>query len=90
MAVEDAVAVARIRPSMRRALLAIQAHPDGEMVFERGRCYVGETRFAASTFYLLVRCMVLRNESGKPGEFERWTLNETGRATLAALSREEG
>ena len=56
---------------------------DEEMVYERGACYVGNTRFAARTAFRLFREMAVSAQYGTHvGEFERYRINETGERLL--------
>jgi hypothetical protein len=59
---------------------------DEELVYERGRCYVGSEKFSARTFFALLRACAIRHDpySAKQGSggMERYTINETGRNLL--------
>jgi len=87
------VAMAQIRaygdaltPRQLEVLAIMAAHPDddeGELVYERGAAYLGDTRIAARTVFALLRACVIR-EDGPNAGIERYRINETGRALLAA------
>lgn len=71
----------------REILEIMAAHPDedaGELVYERGRGFLGDEPVAARTVFSLLRLMAISLESGEPGGFERYRINETGRLYIRA------
>lgn len=53
---------------------------DGELVYERGRGFLGDDPVAARTVFRLVRLMAVSLATdSRVGEFERYRINETGR-----------
>lgn len=64
---------------------------DGELVYERGRGYIGLEPVASRTVYALLRLCAIHleppmNDIGRG--VERYTINDTGRALLDAEGRE--
>lgn len=59
-----------------------------EIVYERGQCWVGNEQFGPRTFFGLIRCMVISQESGfdKSG-YQMYTINATGRRALDILDK---
>lgn len=57
---------------------------DAELVYERGRGCVGVERVSGRTVFALLRAAAISADgfSGGPGDFERYTINETGRGLL--------
>lgn len=54
---------------------------DAELVYERGRGFLGADPVAARTVFALVRAMAVSLQTGSEvGKFERYRINETGRA----------
>lgn len=52
---------------------------DGEMVYEKGECWIGLEKFGRKTLFALLRLMALRIDSHSTiGGFEIYTINETG------------
>lgn len=51
---------------------------DAELVFERGRGYVGAEPVAPSTLIALLRACVLRRITGEPGGYEAYAINGDG------------
>lgn len=52
---------------------------DGEMVYEKGLCYIGLEKFSTRTLFSLLRLMALRMEPvSTVGGFEIYTINSTG------------
>jgi len=68
----------------QREILTILAdHPDddeGEIAYERGMAYLGDTRIAARTVFALIGlCAIsLRSGNRSVGQCERYSINETG------------
>jgi hypothetical protein len=67
--------------------LRMMRDDDEELVYERGRCYVGDQRFAARTAFKLWRLMAVRTVSEHGHGLERYAINETG---LALLRQHDG
>lgn len=72
---------------MRELLTIMADHPDddaGEIVYERGTAYLGDTRIAARTVFALIGlCAIsLRSGSHSVGQYERYSINETGRQLI--------
>ena len=56
----------------------------GELVYERGRGYIGLEPVAGRTVFALLRlCAIGLEDGSEVGRFERYTINETGRKLLA-------
>lgn len=56
-----------------------QHDEDGELVYEKGVGYVGLTRVSSRTVDGLLRNAAIHLETGcKIGQFERYTINQTG------------
>ena len=75
---------ARLTKRQREILTIMAAHPDddaGELVYERGVAFLGDTRVAARSVMALIRACAVRAD-GEPGGFERYRINETGRALV--------
>ena len=67
-------------------LRIMAAHPDddeGELVYERGRGYLGDDPVAPRTLTALLRACAISLDS-LSGQVERYHINETGRALVAA------
>lgn len=76
---------AALSPRQREVLAIMAAHPDddeGELVYERGKAWLGDDRIAACTVFALLRACAISLESGKVGGVERYRINETGRELL--------
>jgi hypothetical protein len=57
---------------------------EGELVYERGIGYVGDSPVSAQTVFALLRLAALRPTDGSQiGCFERYTINSTGEKLLA-------
>ena len=79
-----------LTPRQVEILTIMAAHPhddEGELVYERGVAFLDLDRVAARTVFALLRLCAISNEDGdgKVGGFERYRINETGRALLAQL-----
>ena len=55
---------------------------DGELVYERGRGYVGTDPVAARTVLALLRLCAISADQFNKGDLERYTINETGKELL--------
>ena len=69
----------------REILAQMAAHSDdddGELVYERGRGFLGNDPVAARTVFALLRLCAISLEGGEVGGFERYRINETGQALL--------
>ncbi len=63
----------------------------GELVYERGRGYLGDAPVAARTVFALLRlCAISLQTNSVVGGFERYRINETGRAILGEAGRSGG
>lgn len=65
---------------------------DSELVYERGRGFVGYEAVAARTVFTFLRNMWIRGADGgsvKVGGVERYVISEEGRAALAGVRKEE-
>lgn len=61
---------------------------DGEMVYERGECWIGLEKFSGRTLFALLKVMALHMESTSTvGGFEVYTINETGLKILENLDK---
>ena len=59
---------------------------DGEMVYEKGQCYIGLEKFSGRTLFALLKVMAIRMLSTSTvGGFEVYTINETGLKLLERL-----
>ena len=67
---------------------------DAELVYERGRGFLGDEPVAPRTVFGLIRAMAVSLQTGSEvGRFERYRINETGRALWkgpAPAAGEEG
>ena len=75
----------RLTPRQREILTQMAAHPDddeGELVYERGRGFLGNDPVAARTVFALLRLCAIKLDGGEVGGFERYRINETGQALL--------
>lgn len=66
-------------------LCTMAAHPDddeGELVYERGKGFLGDDPVAARTVFALLRLCAISLEGGEVGGFERYRINETGLGLL--------
>jgi len=65
-----------------REVLTIMAdHRDdeaGEIVYERGTAYLGDTRIAARTVFALIRLYAISANNPDPRMVEYYRINETG------------
>jgi hypothetical protein len=57
---------------------------EAEIVREHGEAYIGTVRIASRTVNALLRACAIRRTSEDRDEFERFSINETGRQLLAA------
>jgi len=67
-------------------LRIMAAHPDddeGELVYERGCAFLGDERVAPRTVTALLRACAI-SDTAWGGGIERYRINETGRALVAA------
>ena len=56
---------------------------DGELVYERGLCFLGDERVAPRTLFALLRlCAISLSQDSHVGGFERYTINSTGEGLL--------
>ena len=64
-------------------ILKIMLDTGEELVYERGAAYVGLERTSRAVVLELQRAMAIRlDQFSKIGNFERYTINETGRELL--------
>lgn len=70
-------------------LTRMAAHPhdeDGELVYERGVAFLGDEPIAARTVFALLRaCTISLEDVSAVGSFERYRINETGRAAARVV-----
>ena len=67
----------------QREVLTIMRDKDEELVYEKGRGYLGYSPVSPGTVMQLLRLAAIRMEDGaEVGKFERYTINETGRKIL--------
>ena len=73
----------------QRHVLTLMATPsfedDGELVYERGRGYIGVEPVGSRTVFALLRLCAISLTGGEVGSFKRYRINETGRALLGPL-----
>lgn len=55
---------------------------DEEIAYERGRCYIGDERFGARTFWALLRHCAISQTDCSGGAVEYYRINETGNGYL--------
>lgn len=66
-----------------KIMLDNQDTDDGELVYEKGQCYLGCDRVDSRVLFGLIRlCAVSLGQYSTVGEFERYTINETGKELL--------
>lgn len=71
----------------REILTQMAEHPDdndGEIAYERGSAYLGDTPIAPRTVFALIRLMAISEEGqSQVGKgVERYRINDTGRALI--------
>ena len=54
----------------------------GELVYERGRGFIGDEPVAARTVFALLRAMWIRHRDGRIGGFERYAITAEGMRAL--------
>jgi hypothetical protein len=63
-----------------RQMAERQDDDEGEIAYEKGIAYLGNTRIAARTVFALLRMMAISmSQFSTVGTFERYQINETGR-----------
>ena len=67
---------------MARAEALDPGSDDAELVYERGRGYVGLEPVGGRTLFALLRACAVSLSDGQVGGLERYRLNETGRALV--------
>ena len=65
------------------AILRMMSDSEEEIVYERGRGYVGIERIAARTVFHFLRCAWIKSVGGKIGQVEYYAISEAGRAALS-------
>ena len=55
---------------------------DGEIAYERGTAYLGDTRIAPRTVFALIRLMAIREDMSDPRSPERYRISEIGHLVL--------
>ena len=76
-----------LTPRQLEVLAVMAAHyedDEGELCYERGVAYLGDVRIAARTVTALLRACAIRAEHEQNAPVERYRINSTGRALLAA------
>lgn len=64
-------------------ILAVMLLFDKELVYDRGTAYVGTVRIGRATvFRLLHKCYITLAGDSHVGDFERYTVNGTGKRAL--------
>lgn len=69
----------------REILGLMAAHPDddeGELVYEKGDCWLSLERVAPRTLFALLRACAISLNGGDVGGVERYRINETGHALI--------
>ncbi len=68
-------------------VLKIMRDEEEELVYERGVGYVGVNRISGATLLGLLRCAAISlDQFSEVGDFERYTINETGRSLIASCT----
>jgi len=70
---------------MREILTIMADHPDddeGEIAYERGTAYLGDTRIAARTVNALIRLYAINEYDPTGKSVEYYRINETGRKLI--------
>jgi len=62
-------------------MLVFRDEPDGELAYERGSAYLGNTPLSARLVFGLIRKMCI-SERGEPSPVEHYYVNETGTRAL--------
>jgi hypothetical protein len=65
--------------------LTLLSEEDAELTYEKGAAgwWIGLDKISGVVANVLIRhCLVSMDQYSRVGEFERWTLNETGREAL--------
>ena len=66
-------------------LMATPSFEDDELVYERGRGYIGVESVSSRTVFALLRLRAISLTGGEVRSFKRYRINETGRALLGPL-----
>lgn len=68
-------------------ILQLMRDEDEELVYSRGIAYVGFERISTRTLSALLRAVAIKADQFNSKEFERYTINETGREILTNAGR---
>lgn len=68
-------------------MLANENTDDGELVYERGQCWLGYEQIDSRILFSLVRLMAISlDQYSQVGGFERYHINDTGKDLLRIAS----